>query len=226
MKKAKIIVLSGQSNAVGVGHTKCLGRSFGEAKIKEYLNGYDKVQIHYHSHSTRSEDFVATTKNCTEANKDTIGPELGIAEYFSQECPDDAYFIAKFAMGGASLMRDFLSPSSGGAYDTAGFEENCNTFLTCEPAKAGWCYTGLVSLLKDSIARLEAKGFACHLLAIEIGVILIAAGGFLIAKLQRLLEGGQGIESAMGNQSFRLAGAGNDYATFKLFHRYFTSFVI
>ena len=45
MKKAKIIVLSGQSNAVGVGHVKCLKRSFTEAKIEEYFNGYGNIKI-------------------------------------------------------------------------------------------------------------------------------------------------------------------------------------
>ena len=38
MKKAKIIVLSGQSNAVGVGHTKYLNKSFTDEKIKEYYH--------------------------------------------------------------------------------------------------------------------------------------------------------------------------------------------
>lgn len=43
MKKAKIIVLSGQSNAVGVGYTKYLKRSFSDGKIKEYYDGYKET---------------------------------------------------------------------------------------------------------------------------------------------------------------------------------------
>ena len=47
MKKAKIIVLSGQSNAVGVGHTKYLKKSFSDEKIKEYYDGYEKLFFKY-----------------------------------------------------------------------------------------------------------------------------------------------------------------------------------
>lgn len=129
MQKAKIIVLSGQSNAVGVGHTKCLKRSFTDTKIKEYLNGYENIKINYYSHDKKSVGFTTTTTNCTELHKDTVGPELGIAEYLSTNFPDEEYFIVKFTMGGASLMRDFLSPSSGGYYNIKEFKKEYPSFI-------------------------------------------------------------------------------------------------
>ena len=163
MKKAKIIVLSGQSNAVGVGHTKCLKRSFTDEKIKEYYDGYKNVKINYYSHDKKSDGFTITTVNCTEVHKDTLGPEVGIAEYLNSKFPEEEYFIVKFAIGGATLMRDFLSPSSGGYYNVENFKNEYGDFIdayfTNKPIKAGWCYTGLVSILRDSIKYLEENGF-------------------------------------------------------------------
>ena len=164
MKKAKIIVLSGQSNAVGVGHTKYLKRSFTDEKIKEYYGGYKNIKINYYSHDKKSDGFTATTTNCTEVHNDTIGPELGIAEYLNSKFPDEEYFIVKFAVGGASLMRDFLSPSSGGYYNVKEFKNEYSDYIdayfTGKPLKAGWCYNGLVSILNDSIEYLKKGGYS------------------------------------------------------------------
>ena len=162
MKKAKIIVLSGQSNAVGVGHVKCLNRSFPAAKIEEYLEGYEKIKINYYSHDKKSCGFTKTTTGCTEIHKDTIGPELGIAEYLNKYFPDEEFFIVKFAIGGAGLWRDFLSPSSGGYYNVKAFKDEYSGFIDAffsgKPIKLGWCYNGLVSVLKDSIHDLKEHG--------------------------------------------------------------------
>ena len=164
MKKAKIIVLSGQSNAVGVGYTKYLKRSFTDEKIKEYYGGYKNIKINYYSHDKKSDGFTITTVNCTEVHKDTLGPEVGIAEYINSKFPEEEFFIVKFAMGGASLMRDFLSPSSGGYYNVENFKNEYSDFMdaffTNKPIKAGWCYTGLVSILRDSIKYLEENGLS------------------------------------------------------------------
>lgn len=162
MKKAKIIVLSGQSNAVGVGHVKCLKRSFKDDKIEEYFNGYENIKINYYSHDKKSDGFTATTIGCTEVHQDTIGPELGIAEYLNEKFNDEEYFIVKFAIGGASMKHDFLSPSSGGYYNIKEFKDNCSyfidAFLSHKPLKAGWCYSGLACVLNDSIKYLKGKG--------------------------------------------------------------------
>ena len=66
----------------------------------------------------------------------------------------------------------------------------------------------------------EAEGFPRHFPAVEIRVVLIAAGGFFIAELQRFLEGGQRIQSAVRNQGFRFAAPRHDDASVKCFHVY------
>ena len=83
MKKANVIVLAGQSNAVGVGYTKYLSKHFDDQTVRKFYEGYENVQIDYLSHGIKSGGFVKTTVNCTEAAKDTLGPELGIAKYLT-----------------------------------------------------------------------------------------------------------------------------------------------
>jgi len=168
MKKARIIVLSGQSNAVGVGHKKCLGRSFSDEKIKEFLEGYENVKISYYSHDKRNNGFEKTTTNCTELHKDTIGPELGMADYLNEKYPGEEFYIVKFAIGGASLKRDFLPPSSGGYYNVKDFKNEYEGFIDAffngKPIKSGWCFNGLVDIIKDSISYFEGKGLSPKIL--------------------------------------------------------------
>lgn len=167
MKKANIIILAGQSNAVGVGHTKCLPKHFSADKIKEYYDGYDNVLINYHSHDKKSGGFVRTTVNCTEKNKDTLGPEVGIAEELSKAYPEQKIFIVKCAFGGTSLYRDWLSPSgletAFGAYDEGAYASQKPDIIaalgTGEPIRAGWCYNELVKLLGESIEFLKGQGY-------------------------------------------------------------------
>ena len=158
MKQAKIIVLSGQSNAAGVGYANCLSRHFSEEKIKKYRNGYEHVKINYISYDCFSNGFVPT-----KIDKETIGPELGIAEYLSGKYPDEEFFIVKFAVGSASLRHDFLPPSRGGSFDIHSIKEEYldifRAFRNTEPTKAGWCYNALVRLLHDSISLLKKDGY-------------------------------------------------------------------
>ena len=168
MKKANIIILAGQSNAVGVGHTRCLSKHFDADKIKEYYDGYENVLINYYSHDKKSEGFVKTTVNCTEKSKDTLGPEVGIAEKLSRAYPGEEIFIVKCAFGGTSLYRDWLSPSglgtAFGEYDSGAYASQKDDIIaalgTGELIRAGWCYNELVKLLSQSIENLKNNGYA------------------------------------------------------------------
>ena len=163
MKKANIIILSGQSNAVGVGFVNCLSRHFNEEKVNEYLNGYENIKINYFSHDKRSHGFVKVTVGCTEIQKFTIGPEVGIAEFINENFEGEEFFIVKSAVGGADLKRDFRSPSSGGNYcaDAFGdqYEDMLGAFFGGKPIKAGWCYNELVKILHESIDYLTSNGY-------------------------------------------------------------------
>ena len=58
MKKANIIVLSGQSNAVGVGHVEYLPDHFDAARIQKWYDGYDNILINYFSHDKKRTEIL------------------------------------------------------------------------------------------------------------------------------------------------------------------------
>ena len=47
MKTANIIILAGQSNAVGVGYTHYLPKHFPADKVQKYHDGYENIQMHF-----------------------------------------------------------------------------------------------------------------------------------------------------------------------------------
>ena len=157
MNKAKIIILAGQSNAVGVAHTKYLSRHFSEEKVDKFKEGFDGILMNYYSHDMKSNSFVKTTLGCAEKGKDTFGPEVGIADYLSEKYPDDKFFIVKSAVGGTNIFYDWLPPSCKGEYqkESFGFGDTESEFYR----KGGWCFNELVKVLNESISILENQGY-------------------------------------------------------------------
>ena len=165
MKKAKVILLSGQSNAVGVGHIKYMPKYFDEETIFTFRNGYEKVLIHYISHDIENVGFEPVRVNQAEKNKDTLGPEVGIAKKLTEKYPDEQFFIIKCAFGGSDMNMGWRSPSSGAPYDPD---------LTVEYAKAindprfrsyGWCYHEQIRALDDGFAALKEMGYEPEVIA-------------------------------------------------------------
>ena len=155
-KEAKIIILSGQSNAGGVGHARYLNLHYPQEKIDEFYRGYDKVQINYYSHDIKSDGFVPTTVGCTEISRATVGPELGMAEYLSEKYPDEEFFIVKGAVGGTSIFGgDWRSPSLGeiGDYEAT---KHCTIGGDHVP---GWCYNELIHKIQESVDILKSRGY-------------------------------------------------------------------
>lgn len=159
MKQAKVIILAGQSNAVGVGYVRYLPKHFDAETVQRLTQKFEKIQISYVSHDIRSDGFVPTGVNCTEESKDTFGPELGIADYLDGVCPEEEFFIVKCAFGGSDMYNGWRSPKSGVPYR----EE-----LEAEPRKAlvdpayqfpGWCYNACVKQIRKSLDELKDKGY-------------------------------------------------------------------
>lgn len=161
MKKANIIVLAGQSNAVGVGYVEYLGRHFSAEKVEEFKNGYDEIPINYYSHDMKSNGFVKTAFNCAEKTKNTFGPEIGIADLLSKKYPDEKIFIVKAAVGGTNLFFDWLPPSCEGEYcqESFGMGDEETEFYR----KGGWCFNELVKVLGESITDLESQGYEAEI---------------------------------------------------------------
>lgn len=165
MKKAKIIILAGQSNAVGVGWVKYLSKSYGEDEIRQFTEGYDKILINYTSHDIKSNCFVKTRINCCEKTKDTLGPEVGIAKKLTEKYPDEEFFIVKCAVGGVSMAGDWLSPSSGAPYDA---EKNAVLPESISDPRVrfpGWCYNEMIKRFSLAVRELELKGYTPEVIA-------------------------------------------------------------
>ena len=144
--EVRIIILAGQSNAVGVGYTEYLSDHFSEEKVAEYKAGYESVKINFSSHGEKSKGFVNTGTNCTGLNVDTIGPELGMAEIFNIEQRAGSVYIVKCAFGGTNLYHDWLSPSG-------------EATVSSTDEQTGWCYRELVRIVGESIEILEEQGY-------------------------------------------------------------------
>ena len=142
---AKIIVLIGQSNAVGVGYAKYLSNHFKAEKVNEFLGGYENVKINFYSHDFASNGFKKTTVGCTELTKKTVGPEVGIAEKLNEDFANEKFYIVKYAIGGTNLYDDWRSPSSLPTTEQGNLERG----------KTGWCYNNFVKLLSESIELLK-----------------------------------------------------------------------
>lgn len=111
--EVQVIVLLGQSNAEGHTWSNYLSKTMGEAKTKEYSNGYDNVQISYActiADNTSNGEFTSV-KLGQGHSVNQFGPEIGIAEQISKLDPKKRVYIVKYAYGGTSLTTQWRPPS-------------------------------------------------------------------------------------------------------------------
>jgi hypothetical protein len=165
MKKSKVILLSGQSNAVGVGHVKYLPKYFDEKTVSAFRNGYENVLIRYISHDIENEKFEAVRINQTEKNKDTLGPEVGIAKKLTEKYPHEQFFIIKCAFGGSDMHGGWRSPSSGVPYDPEMAVEPEKAIKDPAYRPAGWCYHEQIRVLDSGFAELKEMGYEIEVVA-------------------------------------------------------------
>ena len=158
MKKANVIVLAGQSNAVGVGFTKYLPEHFDQETIDLFYRGFDNVLIRFVSHDIKSDGFGKVRVNCTEASKDTLGPEVGIAKVLSEKYPNEVFYIIKCAFGATSMHSSWRAPSSGVPYQEDLVAQPAQALIDPAAQFPGWCYNACFKLLRDSFRELEEAG--------------------------------------------------------------------
>jgi len=118
---AKIILILGQSNAVGATQFAPMKDVLGEEKFNALKReGYDNVRIVYYAGEANATNYyekkldtitveklfdkVRFGKSLTAA---MFGLEMGIAEYLTNAHPDETYYIIKVARGGESLKPKF-----------------------------------------------------------------------------------------------------------------------
>ena len=116
-----VIVISGQSNAVGCTHTECIKKSIGYSKYQEYLDGYPGIQIAFDSWTkdganfysqNYSKDYTFTKVMLGQGNGLTsFGPEIGIAEALHEKY-ENKLFLIKYACGASNLKDDWANRNS------------------------------------------------------------------------------------------------------------------
>lgn len=126
-KVKKVIILAGQSNAVGYtakGHLYESPELFSAERLTAMSEGYDRIQIVFRNNSNtntfRSENsFKPVTFGYGLYKQTCFGPEVGLAEYLSKIYPEEDFYIIKCAAGGSSLHSDWnpLSSPGGRMYD-------------------------------------------------------------------------------------------------------------
>ena len=72
----------------------------------------------------------------------------------------------------------------------------------------------------------QAERLAEHLLAVQIGIVLVTAGGLLVTELKRALEGCKRIESSVGYQRICAHTSGSYHTSLKFSHQFTPPFVI
>ena len=125
-KPVDVVLISGQSNAVGISHSNCVTRSIGSSKFTEYLKGYSDIQIaydcwtkdlredntpyFYSQNKSKDDNFVKVMLG--QGNSEaTFGPEIGIAEAMHEKY-GNKLFLIKYACGASNLKDDWVKRDS------------------------------------------------------------------------------------------------------------------
>lgn len=144
--KVQVIVLLGQSNMEGHTHTEYLSKTCGEEKAKEYISGYEDVNIAYECLSgNRSNGAFVPVKTGQGKDVSKFGPEVGMAEYFHEKNYRTPIFLVKYALGATALTNQWQPPSTG------------NT---------GSLYLGAVNYIRSCMQSLEDQNFYPEIKAI------------------------------------------------------------
>ena len=126
LKPIDVVVISGQSNAVGCTFTKCIKRSIGSFKETEYMRGYEGIKIAYDcwtkdvkadnsfyffsQNKSKDDGFVKVMLG--QGNSlSTFGPEIGIADSMHEKYAGKLFLI-KYACGASNLKDDWTKRNS------------------------------------------------------------------------------------------------------------------
>ena len=141
-KKARVILLAGQSNAAGCSRDEYLQKNVSEEQYARYKKGFDNVYINYFASGTNaSNGFVKSSVRQGEGLENGFfGPELGLAERLSELYPDETIFIIKWAWGGTDLHEQWRAPGEDGS-------------------EGGHLYHGFLEYVMTSLEFLQIKNY-------------------------------------------------------------------
>lgn len=105
--KAKVIVLSGQSNAAGISQVSQLDAS----ETAKFEAGFENVLIRVTNAISQNNcnSFEKVTTGWGDSTgKDAFGPEVGLAEKLAESYPCETIYIIKYAWSGAPLAGYYI----------------------------------------------------------------------------------------------------------------------
>ena len=117
-----VVIISGQSNAVGCTRSSEINKSMGASKYQDYMYGFPGIKIAYDCW-TKDEYSRFYSQNNSKNNNfvkvmlgqgnglNTFGPEIGIAETLVEKY-SDKLFLIKYACGASNLKDDWLQKDS------------------------------------------------------------------------------------------------------------------
>ena len=119
-----VVLISGQSNAVGCSNAEGIKTSISLPKYYEFERGYDEIQISYDCYTKDGFDtgnYTYYSQNKSKGftsvklgqgnNPDNFGPEIGIAEALHEKYANKLFLI-KFACGASNLKDDWTQRDS------------------------------------------------------------------------------------------------------------------
>ena len=100
-----VILLSGQSNMVGVSERSELKNVCGEDIYNELINGYDNIEMCVQIHSPESAfiPFTKYTLGLGTQSEQYFGLEVGICKTLNEYLPNRKIFLIKCGIGGSSI---------------------------------------------------------------------------------------------------------------------------
>lgn len=123
-ESVNVIILSGQSNAVGCKNSQYIIQTMGQDKYDEYNAGYEDIKIAYSNYDC---DYASAARTKTLQNSSrgefvkvqlgqgnvpaNFGPEVGMAEELHEEF-GKKLFIIKCACGASNLNDDWADSNS------------------------------------------------------------------------------------------------------------------
>ena len=142
-----VILISGQSNAVGCTRSSYIKTSISLEKYNQYEAGFDNIKIShdcwtkdgpsssgtYSYYSQNASNGFVPVKLGQGNGPETFGPEIGIADYY-HETRGDKLFIIKYACGASNLKDDFAQRNSE-------------------------MYPRLIAYVKKAMSQLKKKGY-------------------------------------------------------------------
>ncbi len=153
---AKVIVLAGQSNAVGFTYASHLS----EEDRAKYAKEVETVKISYSispfgGDAKKENDGKFVNVRTGYGRKydacDTFGPEVGLAEYLNKNYPNETFYIIKTATGGSTLHNNWYSPSS---YEYLGIADGADLSKNLYNQMLSYVDSGMATLSLKSIPEI------------------------------------------------------------------------